>query len=59
MSRIGRVIGGIPSPCRPMGGRATGEGTAAWDLSCNGFESSYVVADVRMTAIRLDRAKLQ
>ena len=43
-----------------MGGPVTSGGdTMAWDLSCEGFESSYVVADVRMTAIRLDRAKLQ
>jgi hypothetical protein len=43
-----------------MGGQVTtGGDEMAWDLSCSGFESSYVVADVRMTAVRLDRAKFQ
>jgi hypothetical protein len=42
-----------------MGGKATGEGDQAFDLSCNGFDSSYVISGVRMSAIRLDKAKLQ
>lgn len=41
-----------------MGGKARGKGRQAFDLSCSGFDSSYVVSDVRISAIRLDRAKL-
>lgn len=42
-----------------MGGQATGEGPQAFDVSCTSLGSSYVVANVRMEAIRLDKAKLQ
>ena len=42
-----------------MGGSKKGSGTQAIDLSCSSVGSSYVVSDVRMSAISLDAARTE